>query len=131
MPLSDGTVLNVNYTSWSDDKQPDSFPCDMAEAIEKTIDAISALEGKDMRARLLSDEFIANVKMYYVSDWQDGEIVGKKWQWNVRFSAPYEQQPYQYQVSVNAETGEVDQFFDAKEIYRTQIDWQENHNGNG
>lgn len=129
--LADGTVLNVNYTSWSDDKQPDSFPCDMAEAIEKTIDAISALEGKDMRARLLSDEFIANVKMYYVSDWQDGEIVGKKWQWNVRFSAPYEQQPYQYQVSVNAETGEVDQFFDAKEIYRTQIDWQENHNGNG
>ncbi len=129
--LSDNTVLYVNYKSWSDDAQPDSFPCGMAEAIEKTIDVISATEGKDMRARLLSDEFIVNVKLMDVTDWQDGKEMGKKWQWNIRFSAPYEQQPYQYQVSVNAETGEADQFFDPKEIYRTQVDWQENHNGNG
>lgn len=129
--LSDNTVVYVNYKSWSDGPQPDSFPCGMAEAIEKTIDVISATEGKDMRARLLSDEFIVNVKLMNVTDWQDGKEMGRIWKWNVRFSAPYEQQPYQYQVSVNAETGEVDQFFDHKEIYRTQIDWQENHNGNG
>ena len=129
--LSDNTVLYVNYMSWSDSSQPEAFSCGLAEAIEKTIDVISATEGKDMRARLLSDEFIVNVKLMDVTDWQDGKEMGKKWQWNIRFSAPYEQQPYQYQVSVNAETGEVDQFFDPKEIYRTQVDWQENHNGNG
>lgn len=129
--LSDGTVLYVNYKSWSDDAQPDSFPCGMAEAIEKTIDVISATEGKDMRASLLSDAFIVNVKLMHVTDWQDGKLMGKIWQWNVRFSAPYEQQPYQYQVSVSTETGEADQFFAPREIYRTQVDWQENHNGNG
>lgn len=69
--------------------------------------------------------------MPYVTDWQDGELVGKIREWNVRFSAPYEQQPYHYQVSVSTETGEADQFFAPREIYRTQVDWQENHNGNG
>lgn len=129
--LSDGAVLYVNFKSWSNEKQPDSFPCSMAEAIEKTIDIISATEGKDMRARLLSDEFIVNVKLMDVTDWQGEKEVGRIWQWNVRFSAPYEQQPYQYQVSVAAETGVADQFFEPKEVFRTQVDWQENHNGNG
>lgn len=129
--LSDGTVVYVNFDSSSDSTPPDSLPCSMAEAIEKTIDIISAAEGKDMRARLLSDEFIVNVRIYHITDWQDGKDMGKTWQWNVRFSAPYEQQPYQYQVGVNAETGETDLYSNPKEIYRTQVDWQENHNGNG
>jgi len=129
--LSDGTVVYVNYKQWSTSVQPDDFPCSMAEAIEKTIETISAGEGQDMRAQLLSDAFIINVKVQEVNDWEEGVHMGKYWQWNVRFSAPYEQQPYQYQVSINAETGEAQAFFDPREVFRTQVDWQENHNGNG
>lgn len=129
--LSDGTVLYVNLKESSDDELPETFACSVDEAVEKVIDTIVAAEGETMRARLVSEEFIVNVKIQRVTDWQDGEYMGEKWQWNVRFSAPYEQQPYQYQVSVNAETGEAEVFFDQKEVFRTQIDWQENHHGNG